>query len=81
MIDAINEKISGLHNELMHSKLLSKRNFADFTTGSTDASSIPSLFISENDESSWSDTFPDHRPTVRQRRSVDWLHMWMSSFI
>ena len=64
-------KISGSQNELIHSKLLTERIFAGFSISSSDATSIPSLFASKNDESSRSDTFPDQRPSVCQRRSAD----------
>ena len=45
--------------------------FAGYPTNTSDANSIPSLFTSENDDSSRSDTVPNQRPCVRQRRSLD----------
>ena len=55
--------------------------FADFPTSTSDGNSIPSLFTSDNDDSSRSENVPPQRPSVRQRRSADWLHMWISNFL
>ena len=71
LIDAITEIISGLQNELIHSKLLSERISTGFSISSSDATSIPSLFASKNDESSRSDTFLDRRPSIHQRHLAD----------
>ena len=45
--------------------------FAGYPTNTSDANSIPSLFTSENDDSSRSENVPPQRPCVRQRRSAD----------
>ena len=71
LIEALNEKIKGMYEELAYSRRLSQQMFAGYPTSTSDANSIPSLFTSENDDSSRSDTVPNQRPCVRQRRSPD----------
>ena len=71
LIEAINEKIKGMREELAYSRRLSQQMFAGYPTSTSDANSIPSLFTSENDDSSRSDTVPNQRPCVRQRHSLD----------
>ena len=60
-----------MDEELVYSRRLSQHMFAGYPTSTSDANSIPSLFTSENDDSSRSDNVPPQRPCVRQRRSPD----------
>jgi len=71
IIEALDQKITGMNDEMEYSRRVSQRMFADFPTSFSDGNSIPSLFTSENDDSSRSENVPPQRPCVRQRRSAD----------
>ena len=71
LIDAVTQKISGLKRELKYAQQWEEKMCSEFNERVSDAGSIPSLFTSENEDSSRSDTLPDQRPAVRQRRSAD----------
>lgn len=59
-------KISDLQNEWTQSKLLSARISTNYDRNLSDNSPIPSLFVSDNKESSQSEIFSDQRLSVPQ---------------